>query len=79
MKFYEGNKEGCKSTCQENLAKQELGEACAPNDSDLYLFLFSIFWLWILVPQPGVEPMSPAVEVQFLNHWTNSGIPETDL
>ena len=24
----------------------------------------------ILVPQPGVEPMSPTVEAQSHNHWT---------
>ena len=24
----------------------------------------------ILVPQPGIEPMPPGVEVQSLNHWT---------
>ena len=23
-----------------------------------------------LVPQPGIEPVPPAVEVQSLNHWT---------
>ena len=26
--------------------------------------------MWILVPQPGIEPMPPAMEVQYLNHWT---------
>ena len=29
----------------------------------------------ILVPQPGIEPMLPAVEVQILNHWTTRGVP----
>ena len=29
----------------------------------------------ILVPQPGIEPMSRAVEVQSLNHWTTRKIP----
>ena len=24
----------------------------------------------ILVPHPGIEPMTPAVKVQSLNHWT---------
>ena len=38
------------------------------------LFFFS-FWLChvaceILVPQPGIEPEPPALEVQNLNHWT---------
>ena len=36
---------------------------------------FKIFWLFcaacgILVPQPGIEPVSPAVEAWSLNHWT---------
>ena len=36
---------------------------------------YFIFWLYctacgILVPQPGIEPVSPAVEAQSLNHWT---------
>ena len=29
----------------------------------------------ILVPQPGIEPMPPALEVQSLNHWTTRGVP----
>ena len=29
----------------------------------------------ILVPQPGIEPTSPAVEAQNLNHWTTSKVP----
>ena len=37
--------------------------------------LIFIFWLCcvacrILVPQPGIEPRPPAVEVQGPNHWT---------
>ena len=24
----------------------------------------------ILVPQPGIEPVTPVVEAQSLNHWT---------
>ena len=42
-----------------------------------FLFALFFFYFWplsaacgILVPQPGIEPMSPAVEVQSLNHWT---------
>ena len=27
------------------------------------------------VPQPGVEPESPAVETQSLNHWTAKEVP----
>ena len=29
----------------------------------------------ILVSQPGIEPMLPAVEVQSLNHWTAREVP----
>ena len=29
----------------------------------------------ILTPQPGIEPMRPAVEVWSLNHWTAREIP----
>ena len=39
------------------------------------------FWLChpactILVPQPGIEPVSPAVEVWSLNHWTTREVPK---
>ena len=29
----------------------------------------------ILVPQPGIELVSPAVEAQSLNHWTAKEVP----
>ena len=29
----------------------------------------------VLVPQPGIKPMPPAVEVQSLNHWTSREVP----
>ena len=29
----------------------------------------------ILVPQPGIEPMLPAMKVQSLNHWTTREVP----
>ena len=29
----------------------------------------------ILVSQPGIEPMAPAVEVQNLNHWATRNVP----
>ena len=47
------------------------------------LFDFNVFIYWpchvacgILVPQPGVEPAPPAVEVQSLNHWTTKEVPD---
>ena len=41
---------------------------------------FLIFWLrhapcGILVPQPGIEPVPRALEVQRLNHWTAREVP----
>ena len=32
----------------------------------------------VLVPQPGLKPMPPAVEVQSLNHWTTRAVPVID-
>ena len=42
------------------------------------------FWLHqvecgILVPQPGIKPVPPAVEVQSSNHWTTKEVPELFL
>ena len=49
----------------------------------LYFILDSWFFSFfgfaacrILVPWPGIEPLSPALEVQSLNHWTAREIPE---
>ena len=49
----------------------------------IYLSFFSFFFFFwslcsaygILVPQPGIEPMSPAVQVWSLNHWTLREVP----
>ena len=30
----------------------------------------------ILIPQPGFEPIPPAVEVRSLNHWTAREVPK---
>ena len=29
----------------------------------------------ILVPQPGIEPVPPALEAQRVNHWTTRDVP----
>ena len=46
------------------------------------VILFILFFLWsccsacgILVPQAGIEPMSPAIEAQSSNHWTATEVP----
>ena len=35
-----------------------------------YLFLFCHTSWFVELPQPGIEPIPPAVEAQSLNHWT---------
>ena len=52
-----------------------------PNYRFFLLWLVLFFFLpyheacWILVPQPGVEPVPPAVEAWSLSHWTASRVP----
>ena len=36
----------------------------------LFLSFFLVAACKVLVPQPGMEPKTPAVETQSLNHWT---------
>ena len=31
---------------------------------------------WDLIPQPGIEPLPPALELQSLNHWTAREVPD---
>ena len=33
----------------------------------------------ILVPQPGIKPAPPALEVWSLNHWTTREVPSVSL
>ena len=33
----------------------------------------------ILVTQPGIEPVPPAVEMRSPNHWDHQGIPYIDF
>ena len=45
------------------------------NSSTTFFFLIFSFWphhmtCWILVPQPGIEPSPPTLELLSLNHWT---------
>ena len=40
---------------------------------------FSFCCTRILVPQPGIEPIPPAVEAQSPNHWTTRKFSVTDL
>ena len=48
-----------------------------------YVLLF-VFWLHpepcrILVPQPGIEPMPPALERQRLSHWSTREFSEKNI
>ena len=47
----------------------------------IHLLTFFFFWphciiFMILVPQPGIEPVSPALGVWNLNHWTAREVPQ---
>ena len=39
------------------------------------LFVFGRTACRILVPQPGIEPASPAVEMRGFHHWTAREVP----
>ena len=34
--------------------------------------------MWDLVPWPGIEPGSPALEAQSLKHWATREVPGAD-
>ena len=42
----------------------------------LFLFLALAHGMWDLVPRPGNQPESPALEMSTLNHWTAREVPE---
>ena len=47
----------------------------------IFNLIKNVFWLYhaaggILVPQPGIEPVPPALEAQNLNHWTTRDVPQ---
>ena len=35
--------------------------------------------MWDLVPQPGIEPGSPALGARSLTHWTTREVPRTSF
>ena len=46
--------------------------------------MFFVFWLrcmacGILVPRPGIKPVSPALEAWSFNHWTTREVPRPNL
>ena len=51
-----------------------------PGNQHLVLFTYLFFGCaacQILVPQPLIEPTSPALEVWGLNHWTIKEVPRS--
>ena len=55
---------------------------CPLTDEWIKKMWFLFFWprctaYGILVPQPGIEPVPPAVEAWSLNHWTTREVPKT--
>ena len=42
----------------------------------LKFFGCAMWHVGITVPQPGIEPMPPAVEAWNLNHWTAREVPK---
>ena len=49
-------------------------EVCPPRN-EVFLFWLRRAAYRILVPQPGIEPVPPAVEARSLNHWTTREVP----
>ena len=45
---------------------------------NFFFFLPSPVARGILVPQPGIKPVPPALEAQSLNHWTAREVPGCD-
>ena len=50
----------------------------------MYLAMCICIYIWpccetcgILVPQPGIKPASPAVEMWSLNHWATKEVPKS--
>ena len=48
-----------------------------PILSGIFVVVCGIFSciMWDLVPQPGIEPGSPALGAWSLNHWTTKEVP----
>ena len=40
-----------------------------------YLFCWTSQHVGILVPQPGIEPVSPELQAENLNNWTTKEVP----
>ena len=49
---------------------------CVFNDQRVHHLFKNFAAFGILVPQPGIEPVPPAVESLCLNPWTTQGSPQ---
>ena len=70
----------CRAACRIILAEIAEPLFSTTHCSKCYMWIFFFFWLHcmacgLLVPWSGMEPMSPAVEAQSLNHWTTRETP----
>ena len=50
----------------------------------MFYFIYLFFWpcraaCGILLPLPGIEPLSTILEAQSLNHWTAGDVPTVCL
>ena len=46
-------------------------------ETEIFIYLTALglsFGKWVLVPQSGIEPRSPALGEQSLNHWTTGEV-----
>ena len=74
---------GCVHICNcEASCKVGLSWVGAMGPEQIAYVIFFFLWLCcevcgILVPQPGIEPMLPAVEAQSPKHWTAREFPGT--
>ena len=73
----------CNNTGRQRVILNKLQAHWPYNEEDMlikfYDFLFVCFWFWLVgfgctarhveLPQPGIEPMPPAVEAWSVNHW----------
>ena len=65
---------------RENCILYILRLKCLWNQGEmLHQFLFGHVASAILVPWPGIEPVSPAVEVWSPNHWIAREVPQGEM
>ena len=73
VSVFQGEEEGQNKTNKET---QAMGKYRKDKLSCLVSFWLHTVACGILVPQPGIKPVTPAVEAQILNHWTTREISQ---